>query len=287
MRKSIKIRSDLRDIVNTIRHFYELRDQMDEGWREIRSLWHHRQNGDKPLSMQVDALRGAEERKKGDSVSKLLELVEQVYRLVEEQADILRMNLDKINSSELTPSLRDYVEEFECYFKWVEKSQALIKQYEDGVKKHPKLDLNYSLVHDLIQKHQQLHKVLLGLRSDFEAIKSCKRYRIENPSRDPEREARKQRIDKYFRQSSDLMTVTFKKEMLCFSSYRQGKIIQKACEAYLNGDEWVGKRYLIQSVDKSTKPSDFKDAFQDKKEELKILFENSEDNKSVRFKLPT
>lgn len=163
----IKIRSDLKDISNTIKHFYNLGNYFNEKRRKYGQLWH---------SKDGDFISDIYLTKDADFIS----TVETLYREGKDSAYALASGLPLINEIEVYPIISVYINKIEAYRKnWKKYDKELIKKCEKIISQRA-YKLNYWNIEKMLEMHKDLLVILENLEGDLNIIRNSSRYKIEN-----------------------------------------------------------------------------------------------------------
>lgn len=163
----LKIRPDLKDISNTVKHLYALSNYFVKVRSEFGRLWYGNDSDLQTYLCKIDDLE-------------LLHLMEEFYRTGKDASHTLALELPLINNEERYPVISDYLNKIK---KSVESWKKIIIKLLDESKK-AFLKRGGKLGHWKIERLVEIHKEILSnlnaLENEFKTIKKSERYKIEN-----------------------------------------------------------------------------------------------------------
>jgi predicted nucleotide-binding protein len=169
----LRIRADLEDISNTIKHLHELAAYFHrndvEHWSE---LWYATKKGGRwALEGIIDSMDDREFSK----------VVAQVYIRGRGTAFTLSSQLTLINYIDLRPRLKEYIDEIRAYQDWIKPDEELLAKCERIITERDSYDyVNYWAIRQMIQLHREQLQTLRDLDSDLYVIENSERYKLEN-----------------------------------------------------------------------------------------------------------
>ena len=166
-----KVRKDLKDISNTIKHLLLL----GESFRQKHCKWTRWWNNNKTRTNIYQT---------GDK--ELIEAIEGVYARGVETALALSELLPKINSIKHCPRIKDYVSDIKKRQKnWIAEDAKLLSRCEEIISAKKSYGVNFSDIKLMLRWHREQLKVLRGLDSELAVIEGSVRYKIEEQNTTP------------------------------------------------------------------------------------------------------
>lgn len=164
---NLKIRSDLTDISNTVKHFYILSNYFEKRRRKFERLWY---SNDEAFISSIYLTKDAD----------FIGVVERLYQIGKSAAGTLAEQLQLINEIEVYPKIKDYIDTMDAYRKnWKKCDKKLIKECEKIILQRT-YKLNYWNIEEMLKMHKDTLMILENIEGDLNTIRNSKRYKIEN-----------------------------------------------------------------------------------------------------------
>jgi hypothetical protein len=172
----MKVRSDLVDISNTVKHLILLGKYFWENNLEWGRLWY----GEGRAGTSLEKIYQTADRK-------FVEAVESIYKSGRATARSLSELLPEINNIRDCPRLRNYIIKVRSCQDWLKPDEEELSRCEQIIFHKKAFDVDYIAIEQMIDLHKEQLERLKDLDIELEAIRTSQRYKIEkgNSKTDP------------------------------------------------------------------------------------------------------